>query len=1008
MPETPDSDILADPVRRSACPKCGQVVDTSSAAPFAAIQCPQCGTRFSAPGRLGSYVLLKCLGKGAMGATYRALEKGLDRLVAVKVMRSRLGEDDQRVKGFFAEAKAVASLEHPNAVRLYSAGQEKGQPYIVMELIRGRAMDRAFRADKPLAEDRVLEIALGVARALEAAAEIGLVHGDVKPANIMLDEKGTPKLVDFGVARFGGGRAGDEFMGTPYYAAPEQVRREPTDLRTDIYSLGATMFHALTGHPPFRGERIGDVLHARLAGPPPDPRDFVPLLHPKTVAVVLRMMATEPAERHATYRQLLDDLHEAYFQVTGLHTPEMQQVVAKPEIPLAAPVPPSRAWRFVVGGILAAAAVGLGAWALWPGDGGEQPGPGDGATPAGAVHYAASPVFDPPPRAIGEAIDVRIRCETPGAAIRYSTDGSDPTDASPRAPGALRVEPGTTLKARASAPGHRPSAVTAGTYTRDATTLAEVVALRTEANKAWQRVQTLNPGQGFGARLERCDTEHTTAEELYARGAHAAAHAPYARLLAGCKELEKLESQRAAARRAREALLRVARTARGNSSWRRESEAAGTAFIEGRFEEARRLWEQAASKANAAVRVQADRARGEWRDALAKAKPAELRAHAPQAWRYADTAGEKAERAHRDGDYAAAVQYFREAKGLLDNAIKQASEDRPERLRDQYVQRASALLARGQLQQALAEVEKALKAKPDSRSAAELKRRIRSRLTPSLDLGHGRKIALRWIPAGTFVMGSDGESASSAAERPHEVTISKPFYIGVCEVKRREFGVFAEGKEKYQTQAEREKWAYRWHPGRKEWVRATETRWDKPGFDQEEDHPVTCVSWLDADRFCTWAGRKTRRTVRLPTEAEWEYACRAGTTTRFCFGDEDERLHEYGNFADRAAARLVRGDRKQDDREATTARAGRYRPNAWGLHDMHGNVAEWCADRYAPYPAEPVTDPTGGERGSYRVVRGGSWDKLPPYCRSACRTRLVEDYRSGAVGFRIVVEIGND
>ena len=1006
MSDQPESDILADPVPRTACPQCGTIVDSSEAAPFSAIQCSQCGAKFAAPGRLGDFVLLKALGRGAMGATYKALEKGLKRFVAVKVMRSDLGADRQRVDGFFAEARAVASLEHPNAARLYSLGQEKGQPYLVMELIKGKAMDRAFGPDAPMGEDRVLEIALGVAKALEAAAKIGLVHGDVKPANIMLDERGTPKLVDFGVARFGGGPAGEEFMGTPYYVSPEQVRRQGADFRSDIYSLGATMFHALTGRPPFPGTSIHEVLDARLAGPAPDLQSIDLMLHPRTAAVVARMLAADPAGRHQSYRELLEDLQQAYFQVTGLHTPEMQSIVGRPEIPLAAPVSASRTWLFVAGGVAALLAAALGAWAIWL-----RGGSGPATGPAGPLAYAASPTFQPPPRTITAPTAVEIRCETPGAEVRYTLDGRDPNESSAIYEAAVSVPPGATLKARAYEAGHRPSAVAAGTYSGDSTALAEVVRLRTEALKAWQRVQMLDSGQGFRARLEEGDTHHTNGEELYAREAYGQARGAYEKLLALSKELEALDARRTAARSAREAVeateqaLRDADVKAGpNPPWRPLREAAERAFADGRFDEAARLWQQADAKARASALEEAAKARREWAAALAKADAAALGKDAPGRWREAQSARAAAEQADARADHPAAARLYRQARRLLGEARDAAQKNRAERLLDQHLQRAEDLLKRGQLRLALAEVEQALKLAPSSRTATDIRKRILEREGIVIDLSRGRKMTFLWVPPGTFVMGSPEGEGSAVAEKPHEVEITRPFYLSRYEVTRKDFWTFAKGESQYETDAEREKRAFALHGGK--WVKGAEIRWDKPGFKQGDDDPVTCVTWADADRFCKWLSGRIRRTVRLPTEAEWEYACRAGSKTRFSFGDDEALLHRHGNFADASAAALVRHDKTQDDGHDTTTKVGSYRPNAWGLSDLHGNVAEWCADRYGAYPAGPVKDPQGPDRGMYRVVRGGSWDKLPHQCRSAYRSRLPEDYRAGFLGFRVVIEAG--
>ena len=1004
----PDTDIQADRVGKTTCPQCRQVLDLSGADPFTIVQCPHCKVKFTAPGKLGSFVLFKALGKGEMGATYRALEKGLGRFVAIKVMRKALGEDKQRVDGFFAEARAVASLEHPNAVRLYSVGQEKGQPYIVMELIKGKAMDKAFSRSAPMAEDRALEIAIGMARALAAAAEIGLVHGDVKPANIMLDEKGTAKLVDFGIAKFGQAGAGEgDILGTPYYVAPEAVRKEPVDFRADMYSLGATLFHALTGTPPFPGTSADVVLNARLQREAPGLLTVRGDLHPRTAAVVARMLQSDPQRRHATYRDLLDDLQKAYFQVTGLEVPELQAVVGRPDIPMAAPVKTSPAW--ILGGAGAGAALLLAVvWALWL-RGGDPPAPPPTPPPV-AVRRVERPTFSPPARSIAAPTAVRVLCATPQADIRYTIDGTEPSERSPAYQTPLYLEPGTTLRARAYRQGYEPSGPAEALYGRDSTVLADVVPVRTAAEKAWQRAAKFDPHQGFGPKLEAGDTLAITAKELYRQGAYQAAKESYEKLLALCGQLETLDGRRKAAAALRDRVAAARRTleqagvkASPDAPWRRGDQDARRAFDEGRFDEARRQWQGASAQQAVALTRLTDKARGDWRGALARADTKALDAHGGRPWKEARDAAEKAGRAERDKKPGEAIAAYRQATDRLARAVDEARRGTTTAQRKDRLARARALAGRGEYNKALAEVQAILADQPRDRTAGDLKKQIQARLVLTVDFGRNRKMHFRWVPAGTFTMGSpETELGHLTNEHSHSVCISRPFYIGKVEVRRKEWRAFRDER-RYRSQAEEDKWALCLNRGK--WVRTRDRKWDNPGFDQNDDHPVTCVTWKDAEAFCRWLGGKIKRTVRLPTEAEWEYACRAGAAGRFAFGEKDEDLPKHGNYADASAVRIIRADKKHDDGQETTAKSGSYAPNKWDLRDMHGNVGEWCADYFGAYDTGEVTDPKGPARGKWRVVRGGAWDKLPAACRSAARWRLPEDYRAGNVGFRVVVEL---
>jgi len=1012
MGQRAETDIQADAVAKTGCPQCGQVVELEGAAPFSIVQCPQCRAKFAAPGRLGKLVLLRRLGQGEMGATYKAYEKGLGRNVAVKVMRRSLGADQRRVEDFLAEARAVAALEHPNAVRLYSVGQEKQQPYIVMELIRGGSMDKAFSADHRMAEDRALAIAIGVARALEAADEIGLVHGDVKPANIMLDEKGQPKLVDFGIARFGGAQSGGEgLVGTPYYVAPEQVRKEAVDRRADMYSLGATLYHALAGRPAFPGTTMEQVVNARLERPAPALLAARPTLHPKTGGVVARMLQTNPEDRHATYKELLEDLRQAYFQVTGLETPELEEVRARPEIPTAAPAV-SRGRTIAVAGIVAVvlAAAAVGGWAVWGrggGDGGPTPG---GPDPSG--QRVADPWFTPSPRTIGEIADVTIGCDTESARVRYTTDGSEPTEASRLYAGPVPVEPGMVLKARAYRDGWQPSRMIEGLYTRDTTTITDIVPLRRQAETAWKSVRDLQAGGGAAKKLEEAGTLWANAEEYYAQRAYGAAKVPYEKLLSLCGELKMLASLQRSAAEAREeakaaerALASVGVKGNRNSPWRKASEAAGSAFEAGRYLEATDGWRGALEKAKQRLGEEARREREAYDKALGRHDASRLKAHGGKAWRDAESALRKAKEAERTGRPEEAVVLYRQARENLSKAGRAAQTGNIEAEKTRLVNEAKKLTEEGKYRQAVAKAEEALKLKPTSGSARRALDEARDKMKLTLDIGERQKVELIWVPSGRFTMGSpSGEEGRKPDEIEHRVMLTRPFYIGRQEITRKQFWVFARKANKFRTDAER--------LGAIQYKRSAlpqlgvrrGAHWEKPGFGQRDDCPVVGVSWRDATVFCAWMSRKTGRKVRLPTEAEWEYVCRAGTASRFGFGESEGDLHKHGNYAD-GSLNVPWRDKDRRDGHNHTAPARKYKPNAWGVYDMHGNVREWCIDGRGGYPTRPVVDPRGGRSSRFRIHRGGSWCEPASSARSAARDGLREEFATDFIGFRVVVEM---
>ena len=271
----------------------------------------------------------------------------------------------------------------------------------------------------------------------------------------------------------------------------------------------------------------------------------------------------------------------------------------------------------------------------------------------------------------------------------------------------------------------------------------------------------------------------------------------------------------------------------------------------------------------------------------------------------------------------------------------------------------------------------------------------------------GMKLVL--IPAGTFTMGSPPSEEGFNDERQHEVTLTQDYYLGAFEV----------------TQAQYEK-VMGINPSYFEWYEVVE-RHPKTGRvvnDDSSNHPVEMVSWEDAVEFCDKLSalpeeKRAGRVYRLPTEAEWEYACRAGSKTAYSFGESSRSLGDYAWFYEKRAGEtpsvdemasnaiflILSGERRSfgERRSRETHPVGQKQPNAWGLYDMHGNVWEWCSDWYGPYPGGSSTDPTGPQSGSFRVYRGGSWHYNAAGCRSAFRGRGYPSYRDDYRGFRVAL-----
>lgn len=299
------------------CHSCGAILDLTGQTGFKHVECKQCGALSVVPLKFGDFLLLNVIGIGGMGAVYKAIDLPLNRYLALKILHKKLSGDAAFIASFSTEAQAAASVNYPNVAQAYSFGEFDGQYYLAMELCdRGSLDDRITKLGK-LPEPEVLSIGQQIASALRAAWRRGLLHRDVKPGNILFNEDGVPKIVDFGLARAQdnateGGRewTSEQVWGTPYYVAPERLRGKPEGVRSDIYSLGATLFHALAGRPPFDMGTAGDGAGPHAAEPAITLKESVPSVHERTVRVIARMLARDPADRYDSYDEVIQDLTE--------------------------------------------------------------------------------------------------------------------------------------------------------------------------------------------------------------------------------------------------------------------------------------------------------------------------------------------------------------------------------------------------------------------------------------------------------------------------------------------------------------------------------------------------------------------------------------------------------------------------------------------------------------------------------------------------------------------------
>lgn len=293
---------------------------------------------------LGGCTIQQRLGKGAMATVYLAKQLDLDRDVAVKVLSPRLTKDPRLVAAFVQEAKLLAKLEHPNVVPVYAVGHDEDSHFLVLQLVRGGSLQTLLKEKGRFSADEVLLFAQQIARGLQAAHRKGIVHRDIKPGNVLLTEEGALKLTDFGLAIMVDGAASalDEGqpLGTPHYMAPEQVDAAEVDLRADIYGLGATLYHLVTGVPPFSGRTPTQIMLKHLNETPIPAHERATHVPESLSRVIQLMMAKRPEDRYASCEALLVDLENpdamqraaADVDVVSAPAPAPQLLIEQPQL----------------------------------------------------------------------------------------------------------------------------------------------------------------------------------------------------------------------------------------------------------------------------------------------------------------------------------------------------------------------------------------------------------------------------------------------------------------------------------------------------------------------------------------------------------------------------------------------------------------------------------------------------------------------------------------------------
>lgn len=311
-----ESDDLA--VEINQCPSCEGDIDIAGLGPFTKVVCPHCGESVRVRTRLGNYQIRNLLGEGGMSQVFLAEDLALDRQVALKILHMDLSRDAALMALFEREAKLTASINHPNVVKVYTVGSDGGYFFIAMELVDNVSLETRISEQGTMPEREALDLLHDIAAGLRTAYQGGLIHRDIKPGNILLTRSGSGKLVDFGLAvQQGGDDEVEDLWATPFYVPPEKLEGEPDDFRGDIYSLGATFFHAMCGRPPFAANTASlDDLRAIKAQPVTLAQTNAPV-SAAAVKLIDRMMAYSPEKRFESYDDLVKAIEDTQAKLPG-------------------------------------------------------------------------------------------------------------------------------------------------------------------------------------------------------------------------------------------------------------------------------------------------------------------------------------------------------------------------------------------------------------------------------------------------------------------------------------------------------------------------------------------------------------------------------------------------------------------------------------------------------------------------------------------------------------------
>jgi len=309
------------PLKMVTCPGCdSKVFIPGDLPPLGTEPCKKCGHPIMMPMQLRQFELRAKVGSGGMATVYRAWDTMLERFVAVKLTKKEILSEPNALQNFLQEARACAKLNHPHIIHVYTFDEWEGETYLVMELADQGSLDTRIEKLRIVDELDVLKVGIDIAGALAEAAKHEMLHCDIKPGNILYNAEHEPKLVDFGLARKADAEmeTAEFTRGTPYYVAPEKIKREPETFLSDMYSLGATLYHAITGHVPFDAPTPEEVVQAHVYTPltPPNQVDGAQHITQYTSDAIAKSLSKDPRDRFMSYEEFIMALEAARSHLT--------------------------------------------------------------------------------------------------------------------------------------------------------------------------------------------------------------------------------------------------------------------------------------------------------------------------------------------------------------------------------------------------------------------------------------------------------------------------------------------------------------------------------------------------------------------------------------------------------------------------------------------------------------------------------------------------------------------